>query len=302
MNTQGDSFQHLGIQLTRRDFISISAVATASVVSDRIVPQCLSDLRRSMPFRATLVALDGWRGERELFGQVGRSLSTGSSQVIILCLAAAHRFSTLIDERARVNGHYSLRRLLIHRPLDFGSINRTLDQIHCDSEDFIVDGWELSADKFDSERQLGRALDLALNLISRTRSPVVSLVPAALSSWRVRDLTTVARVSNRYKGIKFVFFGLESLVGTCPAEDFAFFRNTMRSLTQNLNIYFPLEGRGLGTTWGIDSARTLRGQTYSRIGRRLSDCAGASECGYLGINAANLYTLHTNNYGQVCAV
>src|SRR5262249_52909845 len=74
----------------------------------------------------------------------------------------------LLEHRSRINKNSGIRRLLIHRPLKATSLSRTLEQIHRDSEDFRVDGWDLYMDETFAEPVVARTVRLALELISRT--------------------------------------------------------------------------------------------------------------------------------------
>jgi hypothetical protein len=298
MSIERDKNLESALKMTRRDFMTISTMASVCALSERGLPEPASHTDDRAPFFAEVVTLDEWTGETALLQRIRRSLFTRSTDVFILCAASPRHIDSLLDARGRTNTLYGLRKLLVHRPLNFNSLTRTLEQIHSDSEGCLVDGWEISTDSANQSRELTRCIGLTLNLISRTHSPVISLVPPASGVWDVSALATVSGLSSVFPDLKFVMLRGQELFQMSPGQCSVNLADAMRTAVLSANVYFPSGAPGLNVAWGINSSRILYGHSY--LDNRRSVFTGPSrssgDLGYLGLNAASIYSLRPSHY------
>ena len=220
-----------------------------------------------------------------------------TSDVIVVCAADPRHFNRLVDWRARTNILYGARKLLLHRPLNFDSITRTLRQIHRDSEECLVDGWEIPADGPNEGREVRRCRNLVLKFASRTHSPVVSLLPPASGVWDLSALNTVCRLSSEFQDLKFIVLRSQDIFQMLTARYSYNASETIRSFMLSPNIYYCLEKLTVTVASGVDSTHTLWGQPYSPTARSFGGrSTRGRDYGFLGLNAAAVYSLHPHHY------
>lgn len=296
MSIQSDDTRRYRMQMTRREFMVASTMAGICSLSDRVTPKWALITHDDAPFVAKFISLDGRAGDIELLGRLSRAAST---DVAILHSADIRHFNALLDGCVRINSLNGLRKFLLHRPLDFNALSRTLEQVHCDSERCRVDGWQISTEYLNPTREFKRCIPLTLKLVSRTHSPVVSIAATLSTPWNLESLASVYHSSGEFRDVRFVMLGFQDVLQASPLRYSTRFADTIRSVVLSPNVYFVLQEPKLNAGWEIDPSRTMCGSTVQSDGLLWNDSGYCKERGYLGLNAASIYSLNPDHYRAV---
>jgi hypothetical protein len=319
MNKQSSGVSpSLGTELTRREFIALSTVASASVFSHRTAGVKLADFAsegNAMPLLVNILLTTAWAGDSGLLLKIHRSLEWDSQDVVVVCGANQRYSETLIKWRIAINQEHKVRRMLIHRPLTFNPISRTLERIHQDSERLLVDGWEFPIDSLSQGEQCEGTVRLAMELASRTHIKAVCLLPPSTGSWSAENIQKTVSLAKEFQDINFLIVGPGKNVSGWFWEPYSDEKlSIIQSSMECPNIYIRVEMSSITSLADLIPVevrrhrRVVLGQSYTNVRSVVPSLRERVSAALLnqrltgkvsGSNAASIYSLQQRHYRPV---
>jgi len=305
--------------LTRREFLSISAAAGSSTLSSWDLQSNSASMSKAMglhsssnqPLMVNVVLIPHLGGDARFLEGIRQSLSGCSSDAIVLCGLDDRCFEATVECRAEMNAASGIRKLLIHRPLTSTSISRTLEQIHRDSELFLVDGWDLCMEHASDGEHGRRRLQLALELISRTSLKAIGILLPKRKCCELSAAETISSLASEFLEISFVLLLRSTEPFVSQASEGTKLGESWRRILGQPNVYIRSEilpgafNRHAVLGGFVGSHRVIWGKSHGGrnvsvgdIRMTLSKLCMSQEriSAYLGLNAARVYSLCPEHY------
>jgi hypothetical protein len=304
--------------LTRREFLSISAAAGTSTLSSWDLQSNSASMSKAIglhsssnqPLMVNVVLIPNLGGDTRFLEGIRQSLSGRSADAIVLCGLDNRQFDAIVECRAEINAASGVRKLLIHRPLTSTSISRTLEQIHRDSELFLVDGWDLCMEHAPEGERGSRGLQLSLELISRTPLMAVGMLLPERKPCDWAAVETISSFVSGFSEISFVLLPRSIEVFVSQVSERTKLGELWRNILARTNVYvrseiLPIKFNGFHVDSFIGSHRIIWGRSHPDQNVSIGSirmafsklCMNRGQSGaYLGLNAARVYSLCPQHY------
>jgi hypothetical protein len=297
--------------LTRREFIGISALACASGVSPRKANGFSFPSEHFLT--VNLLKIPKGRNRAGVMDGIQTSLSRCLYDAIVVSDLDDNWLQEMVECRSRINAVSGIRRLLVHRPLNATSVSKTLEQIHRDSEMFRVDGWDLYIEDASKGQHVRRRLELALELISRTPLRTIGIV---LPEHRLCGLSGIEALSDFVLGfseISFVILRKSNDEFVSKSSECARLEDLWSTILMRPNVYVrseisqimstSLKGLGVSGSQRVIWGRSRVDHSFCPADIRTAVSKlcmnGEQRRRYFGLNAARVYSLCVNHYQNV---